>query len=91
MARRGGLGEPTLALVFCPVNSFAKSLDFLEYGFGSCGPRERLAIAVVMGNELLDFPISSRTPPNDPRRIALSVIRAKKRSTWLSQLAEVGV
>ena len=40
---------------------------------------------VVLGNEVIDFLHKIFDALNDPRRIAFSVISAKKRSTMFSQ------
>ena len=38
----------------CPLNNFAKSLQFLKYGIGGGGPGERLRLRVVALHEFLD-------------------------------------
>ena len=41
-------------LVRCPGDSFTKSLDFLKDRIGRGGPDERMAVMVVVGNEIVD-------------------------------------
>lgn len=52
-----------------------------QNGICGGGPSERLAVGIVLSDELIDAMHELLELVNEPRRIALSVIKAKKRST----------
>jgi hypothetical protein len=54
-----------------------KSFKLRQDRVGGRSPYERLAVAIVLSDEVIEFSTRSLTP-NEPRRIALSVIRAKE-------------
>jgi hypothetical protein len=61
-------------------------MQFFKDGIGGGGPLEGLAVGVARGDEVVDaLHEFFLTLVKDPRRMALSVISAKNRSTWLSQ------
>ena len=71
-------------LVFCPVDTGAKSVELGEDRVGAGRPDERPAGLVVVGDEVVELGDQVCTELNEPRRIALSLMCAKKRSTRLS-------
>src|SRR5919198_458700 len=73
------------------LSSQAKPSHLVQDLVGGLGPLKRLALLVVRGNVREDRVSQAVTLVCDPRRNAFSVSIPKKRSTRLSQDAEVGV
>jgi hypothetical protein len=78
-------------LVLCPINNFTEAFQLGEDRIGSGSPYERTPMEIVVDNigvdlrdQLLDA--AKRAAPD-----GLLGNQPNQRSTWLSQLAEVGV
>jgi hypothetical protein len=72
-------------------NRFTSLLELLEDQIGGGGPPERLGIQVMFLQVVLDGRLQRLDAAEPPRRMRFSVISAKKRSTWFSHEALVGV
>jgi hypothetical protein len=57
-------------------------MKLLEDRVSGSGPAKGLGVRVVVGDELIDALHELLDAVNEPRRIALSVISAKNRSTF---------
>lgn len=69
--------------------NFTETFEFREDELGSGDPHKWPWEPVVVLDELVEF--RSVTESNDHARITRLVIKAKQRSTWLTQEPNVGV